>query len=102
MRQVAEMTTSIPGSPDQRYRARADVGAYPFSSELILIDSHSEVMYALNPTGVQIWELLCAGHTLQSICERLSSDTGIAPSQLHGDVQDFVTSLLQAGLLDLS
>jgi len=90
------------GNPEQRYRVRADVGIYPFSRELVLIDSQSDTMYAVNRTGVRVWELLCAGHTLQSICRSLSTEHGVAQPQLTGEVQDFVESLLQAGLINLS
>lgn len=66
----------------------------------VLLDVEQGAIFSLNTVGLRILELLQEGQTTASVISRISREFG-APEQLVlGDVEDFLRSLGERGLLE--
>lgn len=66
----------------------------------VLLDVKQGAIFSLNAVGLRILELLQEGQTTASVVSRISCEFG-APEQLVvGDVEDFLRSLGERGLLE--
>jgi hypothetical protein len=53
----------------------------------------------LSQTGSRIWDLLETPQTLGALCVRLSESYDIKPEEVRPDVVEFVTGLMERGVL---
>lgn len=66
----------------------------------VLLDVEQGAIFSLNTVGLRILELLQEGQTTAAVASRISREFG-APEQLvRGDVEDFLRSLGERGLLE--
>lgn len=66
----------------------------------VLLDVQQGAIFSLNTVGLRILELLQEGQTTASVVSRISREFG-APEQLVlGDVEDFLRSLGERGLVE--
>ncbi|MFZ0521562.1 MAG: PqqD family protein [Candidatus Acidiferrales bacterium] len=66
----------------------------------ILLDVEQGEIFALNPVGTRIVELLQEGHDEFSLTGTLSREFGVPEEVVKGDVDDFLTRLRQQHLID--
>ncbi len=67
--------------------------------EAVLLALDSERYFGLDEVGTHIWHLLSDEHHLAAIHERLLTEYAANTSTLRRDLEEFITSLAQAGLV---
>jgi hypothetical protein len=82
-----------------RYRPSPTVRATTSGDGLVLLDIRGGLMFAANPIGARIWQLLEARRTSAEIAGQLASDYAIPIKTAERDVRSFVADLLTRGLL---
>jgi Coenzyme PQQ synthesis protein D (PqqD) len=84
---------------DTRVRIPTTVRASASGDGLILLDLSRGLVFAANLVGARIWELLeqdCARH---EIVQRLAADYEVTVDRADADVEAFVATLVERGLL---
>ena len=67
--------------------------------ETLLFDSATELFFALNDTGAIMWESITAYNDLSDVYNELLEAFEVAPEQLENDLELFVSSLAEQGLM---
>ena len=67
--------------------------------ELVAVDTRTSTYLAANPTGFLLWEALAAGTTREALAAELVSRFGIDHERAVADVDRFVESVRERGLL---
>ncbi len=70
--------------------------------ETLLFDSATELFFALNDTGAMMWDSITAYNDLADVYNELLEAFEVAPQQLEGDLELFVSSLAEQGLVVVS
>jgi hypothetical protein len=65
----------------------------------ILLDTLTGEVFKLNASGMYMWQLLVKGHSLRAVATALVDETGTERAQVQADIEAFVTSLLDQGVL---
>ena len=58
-------------------------------------------IFALNPTGARLWELLCEGHSRAEAVKRLKSEFDASQETVEHEADRFMDLLEREGLLEL-
>lgn len=66
----------------------------------VLLDVEQGAIFSLNTVGLRILELLQEGQTTASVVSRISREFGATEQLVLGDVEDFLRSLGERGLLE--
>lgn len=83
-----------------RPRSRASVYSHALGGELILVDTESGGIHALNPTAAVVWQCLDGGSLLEEIATDLAEGFGAPVELVRHDVTSITTRLGEAGLLE--
>ncbi|MDD2781644.1 PqqD family protein [Sulfuricurvum sp.] len=67
--------------------------------EILLFDSATELFFSLNDTGAMMWDSISAYHDLSDVYDELLETFEVAPEQLESDLELFVASLAEQGLV---
>ncbi len=87
------------------YRISENVVAREIEGELIIVPLRNGVgnldaeMFALNATGVDIWNKLDGKRTLDHIINLLSGKYDMPYDQIRGDILELFETLLEKGLV---
>jgi hypothetical protein len=65
----------------------------------VLQNTENGATFTVNPMGANIWRYLTNGATKNEIVEHVSTDFGVDREQVYRDIEEFLTSLEQKGLL---
>lgn len=65
----------------------------------VLLDPFRGQCFTINPVAAVIWRQLGEGRTLQQIADNISNTCNVPLEQAHGDVLDFVASLVDQKLV---
>lgn len=84
-----------------RHHASSTVRASITADGLVLLDTERGLVFAANPIGARIWQLLADGVPSDTIAERLATEYEVAIDTAAHDVRAFVASLVGRGLLHL-
>jgi len=76
-----------------------DIEWQVFEEESLLINVRSGVFFRLNRVGTFIWRLLSEGATPAAILEELLSHFAVERPEAAADLDRFIASLLDEGLL---
>ena len=68
----------------------------------ILLNTCSSEVYKLNESAMRMWRLLMEGLNPQEVILRMAEETGAEPSLIKADLDEFLVSLLGAGVLRFS
>ena len=68
--------------------------------QIVVLDVDAAEYFAVNATGAAIWPLLAKGATPQELTKRLVDAYGVDQPSAARDVETFVTSLGERGLLE--
>ena len=69
--------------------------------DLLLVHLVTNQIFTLSSTAVRLWELLAAGHTLESSIGNLLNEYDVERSELEQDVYRTVDTLIKFDLLVL-
>ncbi len=67
--------------------------------EAVLLSMDTKVLRGLNPVGSRIWELIDGQRSLEEITGVIVQEFEVAPGVAMQDVQAFIQSLLDRGLV---
>jgi hypothetical protein len=67
--------------------------------EVIVLDLRRSVYISINPTGTELWPALVEGATPEALAARLQTTFGLEPHIAERDVDAFLRSLDDEGLL---
>jgi hypothetical protein len=67
--------------------------------ETVLLDLESGIYFGLDGVGKRIWEKIGEGLTLGEVAEVIVSEYEVDEAQAQSDVIEFVTNLVERGLL---
>lgn len=70
--------------------------------EVVLLHMPSEVYYGLDPVGARVWQLLGEGAAVDAVVGELMAKFEVGEERLRSDVTSLVSSLLDAGLVEVS
>lgn len=68
--------------------------------EVVMLDRESDVYYGLNEVGAFIWEQLAEPRTVAELEESTAEAFDVSRSRCRKDVQEFLTDLLDADLIE--
>jgi len=89
---------SLP-SPPPAWRIPDDVVHREIDGEVVLLDLAGGIYHGLDEVGARIWQLLAERPTTARLVERLLEEYEVDRGQLERDVESFLGSLEQAGLV---
>jgi len=90
--------------PDQLYRKIDGYVTRCITGETIIVPIRSGVgdldaIFTLNEVGTRVWKLIDRGLSLHRIVELVEKEYEVSPEEAREDVERFLESLQQAGLV---
>src|SRR6266496_3642495 len=70
--------------------------------ESVLLNLATESYFGLDPVGTRMWFALTTSPSIEAAYVALAAEYEIEPEQLRADLAHFISSLAQAGLIDVS
>ena len=67
--------------------------------ETVILNLESGMYFGLDGVGKRIWESIEAGNSLTEIVSMIASEYDVEAQQAEGDLLEFVTELVERGLL---
>jgi hypothetical protein len=93
------MSPSNP-APDSYVPVRREgVSETEIDGELVLLDTSSGTLHALNPIGAAVWSELDGQRDVETIVADLSAAARADVDRVRGDVMSFLEQLSRGGLL---
>ena len=83
-----------------RYRLASHVLRAPVGDEEVLLDTRSEMYHHVGGSGRVIIQGLEQGLSPAEISDQIASDTGEAVQRVAADLNRFVASMIDLGLLE--
>jgi PqqD family protein of HPr-rel-A system len=77
----------------------SEVSAYPLDDDLVVYDGRNGQAFVLNQTAARIWGLVDGSRTLDAMANELVASYGIEYERALADVQEFLKSVEERGLL---
>jgi hypothetical protein len=84
----------------QRVRPAERVLSQTLGGEAVLLDLKSEQYFGLDPTGTRIWELIHELSEVDRIFEHLVAEYDAPADAIATDLNDLLSRLATAGLID--
>ena len=72
-----------------------------FENESLLLNLDTESYYGLDEIGIRIWQALTQTENIQAAYESLLAEYDVDPVTLQRDLEAFIESLVQRGLMEL-
>ena len=72
-----------------------------FENESLLLNLDTESYYGLDEIGMRIWQALTQTENIQAAYESLLAEYDVDPITLQRDLEAFIESLVQRGLVEL-
>jgi len=87
-----------------RYTQNKELVARQIEGETVIVPIRSGVadmnsVYTLNPVGTFLWHFMAKSRSVPEMVERISNEFEVTPGQALGDVEGFVSSLLEEKLI---
>ena len=86
---------------NQKVSISEKVFAQEVDEEMVLLDMNSENYFGLDETASAIWQHLSETGSLQETYDALLQEYEIEPAQLESDIDTFIQTLVDAGLVQL-
>jgi hypothetical protein len=67
--------------------------------ETVILNLESGMYFGLDGVGKRIWESIEAGNSLTEIVSMIAAEYDVEAQQAEGDLLEFVTELVERGLL---
>ena len=71
-------------------------------NEVAILETKSALYFGLNKVGTHVWQLLKDPHSVHHICDSVADHFDVDPSTCRADVVRFLTSMQQAGLIEVT
>jgi Coenzyme PQQ synthesis protein D (PqqD) len=89
-----------------RYTQNKEVVARQIEGETVIVPIRRGVgdmnsVYTLNPVGTVLWHFMAKSHSVPEMVERICDKFEVTPQQALGDVEGFVSSLLEENLIQV-
>ena len=65
-----------------------------------MVDSKKSLIYPLNATAAQIWQLLDGARSLEEITKIIQGEFDAQKEDIESDVSSFISQLKEAGLIE--
>jgi hypothetical protein len=82
-----------------RLRPSSEVVYQSLHGEVVVVHLRTNRIYALNPTGARLWQLLASGCDRAELERLLLAEFDVDPAQLSREVGDLLASLAAEGLV---
>jgi hypothetical protein len=89
-------------SRNAQFRPVEHAAGKVMDGELVVINFHSGLYYSSVGVGSAIWQLMEAGHSLESIATTVAGAMGADAAQVETDASGFLDQLLAADLIEAS
>jgi len=89
----------MPNTSTEKIQASEDVLSQVIRDETVLLDLKTEQYYGLDDVGSRIWALIKKGASRGDMVTVLAREYQVSEDELHKDVELFISSLADAGLL---
>lgn len=88
--------------PQQRRRLRVNpaVTSQRIGDDAVLIDLRTNEIYEMNRTASRMWQLLGDGLGIDEIERQLEAEFDVEAEELHRQIDSFLTTLLDAKLVE--
>jgi hypothetical protein len=90
----------MPLSFASRVSALPEVMCRTVGDEAVLLNSKKQCYFGLDSVGVRMWFVLIESRSIQAAFESLLAEYDATASQLHKDLEAFIESLLEQGLVE--
>lgn len=87
---------------DKKIVISPDVLVQNMANQAVLLDLESEHYFGLDEVGMDIWQGLEAGMTTEAIRAKLLAEYDVEEQRLDGDMEAFVGSLEERGLVTIT
>ncbi len=96
------MDSNTNAAPRRRPRLRVNpaVTSQRIGDDAVLIDLRTNEIYEMNRTGARMWQLLGEGLDVEGIERQLETEFEIEAEELHRQIDAFLTTLLDAKLVE--
>jgi coenzyme PQQ synthesis protein D (PqqD) len=84
-----------------RLRPHPEVLTRKVGEEVVLVHMQRNEIFALNPTGTRLWELLSEGRSRAEAVERLTSEFDASEETIERETDRLIDLFEREGLLDL-
>lgn len=88
-------------SPEQQFRAPADVLINVVEGQSVLLNLKSERYFGLDEVGTAMWHALTTSPSLAAACERLLAEYEVEAERLRRDLAELASQLVAEGLLEV-
>ncbi len=85
---------------EEIYRRKKGVVHRKILDEYILVDTREGEVLTLNEVGGEIWDLIDGRRSVAEIIRMLVEQYEVSEEDAEGDVEEFLTQLLEAGLIE--
>jgi methyltransferase-like protein len=87
------------------YRKKEDIVTRQIAGETLLVPIRSHVadmqnIFALNPAAEYIWQQLDGTQNLENIHQGILDNFQVEKHQAQSDLQEFISQLLEAGIIE--
>ena len=89
-------------SMSARVQQNPDVLVRELEGESVLLNLKSESYFGLDEIGTRMWSALVGSPSVEAAFDALLEEYDVEPEQLRSDLDQFVATLKEAGLLDVS
>jgi hypothetical protein len=69
--------------------------------ETILLNLNTERYLGLDSVGTRMWKVLTEAPSIQAACDMLVNEYQVTPESLQLDLDEFVDTLLEQGLIEI-
>lgn len=81
------------------YQRKENIPWQKFDDQVLVLDGVSAYAHELNETAGFIWDLLAKAMTKEQIIEEMASTFDVTTQEASKDVDDFLQSLCEKGLI---
>ena len=85
---------------DRVLKHKDDVRYRVVGEEAVVVRQNAAEVIAVNDVGARILELIDAKSTVSQVIEKMSSEYDVDRDELTQDVEDFVTAIHDAGIVE--
>lgn len=83
------------------FHPHPDVLARRVGDDVVLVHMGRNEIFALNPTGARLWELLSEGRSRSEAVERLTTEFDASEEMIEQEADRFMALLEREGLVEL-
>ena len=86
----------------QTINISSEVLTQEVGGETVILDLKSETYFGLDEVGTRIWQLLVEQEDIRTITATMLNEYDVEENQVEKDIQNLLTQLDEAGLINLN